>query len=101
VIGLGIALGAGTLVVYAYARTHASVDLRPRLAAIAAIGWTAIFVGGLGPLGSPPPWWFGPAPESWFAPAYQWGVPQALGLSLVVAGVLDAGALARRDATRA
>jgi len=96
VIVIGALLGCGTLVVYVVSRARIAADRRPALAAIAALGWAAVFVAGLGPFGTPPPWWFGPHVSGWLSQVYDLGLLQACGLALVMVGILDAGVLTRR-----
>jgi hypothetical protein len=96
VVWTGLALAALTVVLYVVGRAVAPPPRRPSLAIVAALGWVAVFVAALGPLGAPPPWWFGASPAHWLASFYAANVPQGIGLAMVVIGLLDAGAMARR-----
>jgi hypothetical protein len=99
---LGLSLGLATLGLYVLTRRRLRPVDRPLAAVLTDLGWIAIFVAALGPLGSPPPWWFGDSPAHWLASVYDFGAPQVIGLAIVLVGLLDAGApLRQRHAARA
>jgi len=93
---LGLALALMTLVLYVQAERASPPEQRPLLSCFALIGWVSVFVVGLGPFGTPPPWWSGPQPESWLSAWYAASAPQLVGLLIALRGVATLSARNRR-----